>query len=213
MDRLTLKLRTPKSTALLGRILGVSLLCLVSATGAYAQLQTAPMQDLSSLNASVSMPTCSPVGLSDSTSNMLVVNLPPIDASTLSNNSYGDIIPILIDLEANASSECINPLSQNIPLEIDQSLVALAPDSGLLRNTAKQNPAGNVLIEIGLFDAQGEFKPFDLRLPMRLQSDTQLVLGVRYVAARAVQLTVSTTSDVVSSGQVAVQLPLLMKVH
>jgi hypothetical protein len=46
-----------------------------------------------------------------------------------------------------------------------------------------------------------------------------LILGVRYVAARAIslqdpnQLIASAVSDAITPGQVQVQLPFLMKVH
>jgi hypothetical protein len=74
-----------------------------------------------------------------------------------------------------------------------------------------------------LFNAQGVFMPVDLRLPLSLRlpsvKPNNLILGVRYVAARAIslqdpnQLTASAVSDAITPGQVQVQLPFLMKVH
>ena len=87
------------------------------------------------------------------------------------------------------------------------------------------NQATNVYVQLGYFDEQGLFTPLDLRQAFKLtpamwrNSSNSLMLGARYVAARAVyrqnpnQLTTGTNSLAVTPGQVQVQLPFLMKVH
>ena len=204
---------------------GMGVLMGVLATGSQAQLQIRPLDNLNSLNASINIPTCLPAGLSNDNSNLLVVNLPAIDSSALRDQLFGPVTPVSIDLANDSASNCPKPSSQTATLVFDQSLAAMAPNTGLLRNTAKQNPAANVLVQLGYFNAQGVYTPLDLRQPLslnagRLQNaNNTLVLGVRYVAARAVyrqnpnQLTASRVSDAVTPGQVQVQLPFLMKVH
>ena len=211
--------------AFAGRCLGLGFSCLCFAAGAQDQLQTRPLENLGSLNASVTIPTCLPSGLSSDNSNLLVVNLPPLNATALRDNNFGPVTPVVIDMANEAASACLKPLRQNASLVFDQALAALAPDSGLLRNTAQQNPATNVYVQLGFFDEQGLFTPLDLRQAFKLtpamwrNSSNSLMLGARYVAARAVyrqnpnQLTTGTNSLAVTPGQVQVQLPFLMKVH
>jgi type 1 fimbria pilin len=207
------------------RCWGLGVLMAVLATGSQAQLQTRPLDNLNSLNASINIPTCLPAGLSNDNSNLLVVNLPAIDSSALREQLFGPVTPVVIDMANEAASACLKPLRQNASLVFDQALAALAPDSGLLRNTAQQNPATNVYVQLGFFDEQGLFTPLDLRQTFKLtpamwrNSSNSLMLGARYVAARAVyrqnpnQLTTGTNSLAVTPGQVQVQLPFLMKVH
>lgn len=211
--------------ALLGRCLGLGFLCLCFAAGAQDQLQTRPLENLGSLNASVRMPTCLPSGLTNDDSNLLVVNLPAIDALALRDNVYSPVTPVVLSGPADNPDNCINPLSQNLTLVFDPSLAVMAPNTGLLRNMAKQNPAANVLVQLGLVNAQGIFTPVDLRQPLRLNTGlaqstgVALVLGVRYVAAKAVlppqnqELSAAALSPEVIPGQVQVQLPFVMKVH
>ena len=111
-----------------------------------------------------------------------------------------------------------------VEMVFDQALAVLAPDTGLLRNTARQNPATNVYVQLGVFDAAGLFTPLDLRQTFKLtpamwRDSSTLMLGARYVAARAVtrqnpnQRTATASGAAVTPGQVQVQLPFLMKVH
>jgi hypothetical protein len=124
--------------------------------------------------------------------------------------------------ETNAA--CLKPLRQNATLVFDQAFAAVAPNTGLLRNTARENPASNVYVQLGFFDATGLFTPLDLRQAFKLtpamwRDSSTLMLGARYVAARAVtrqnpnQRTATTSGAAVTPGQVQVQLPFLMKVH
>ena len=169
------------------------------------------------------MPTCLPSGLTNDDNNLLVVNLPAIDALALRDNVYSSVTPVILSGPQDNLNNCSNPLSQNLTLEFDPSLAAMSPNSGLLRNMAKQNPAANVLVELGLFNDQGVFTPVDLPQPLRLNTGlaqatgAALVLGVRYVAARAVQgpngLQATALSEAVTPGLVQVQLPFMMKVH
>ena len=193
-----------------GRCLGLGFLCLCFAAGAQDQLQTKPLENLSSFNARVSMPTCLPSGLTNDDSNLLVVNLPEVDAPALRDAEYSPVTAVVINAEPDTQSNCSNPLSQNLSLEFDPSLAVMAPNNGLLRNMAKQNPAGNVFVQLGLFNAQGVFMPVDLRQPLSLNPSLNnntgvgYLLGVRYVAAQG---------QAVIPGQVQVQLPFVMKVH
>ena len=202
----------------------MGLLILGFATGSTAQLQTKPLENLGSLKANVTIPTCLPAGLSSDSSNLLVVNLPPLSANTLSDSNFGPVTPVEIDMRNEANAACLKPLRQNATLVFDQAFAAVAPNTGLLRNTARDNPASNVYVQLGFFDATGLFTPLDLRQPFKLtpamwRDSSTLMLGARYVAARAVtrqnpnQLTASTSGAAVTPGQVQVQLPFLMKVH
>ena len=202
----------------------MGLLILGFATGSTAQLQTKPLENLSSLNANVTIPTCLPAGLSSDSSNLLVVNLPPLSANTLSDSNFGPVTPVEIDMRNETNAACLKPLRQNATLVFDQAFAAVAPNTGLLRNTARENPASNVYVQLGFFDATGLFTPLDLRQPFKLnpamwRDSSTLMLGARYVAARAVtrqnpnQRTATTSGAAVTPGQVQVQLPFLMKVH
>ena len=202
----------------------MGLLILGFATGSTAQLQTKPLENLGSLKANVTIPTCLPAGLSSDSSNLLVVNLPPLSANTLSDSNFGPVTPVEIDMRNEANAACLKPLRQNATLVFDQAFAAVAPNTGLLRNTARENPASNVYVQLGFFDATGLFTPLDLRQPFKLtpamwRDSSTLMLGARYVAARAVtrqnpnQRTATTSGAAVTPGQVQVQLPFLMKVH
>ena len=202
----------------------MGLLILGFATGSTAQLQTKPLENLGSLKANVTIPTCLPAGLSSDSSNLLVVNLPPLSANTLSDSNFGPVTPVEIDIRNEANAACLKPLRQNATLVFDQAFAAVAPNTGLLRNTARENPASNVYVQLGFFDATGLFTPLDLRQPFKLtpamwRDSSTLMLGARYVAARAVtrqnpnQRTATTSGAAVTPGQVQVQLPFLMKVH
>lgn len=202
----------------------MGLLILGFATGSTAQLQTKPLENLGSLKANVTIPTCLPAGLSSDSSNLLVVNLPPLSANTLSDSNFGPVTPVEIDMRNEANAACLKPLRQNATLVFDQAFAAVAPNTGLLRNTARDNPASNVYVQLGFFDATGLFTPLDLRQPFKLnpamwRDSSTLMLGARYVAARAVtrqnpnQRTATTSGAAVTPGQVQVQLPFLMKVH
>lgn len=202
----------------------MGLLILGFATGSTAQLQTKPLENLGSLKANVTIPTCLPAGLSSDSSNLLVVNLPPLSANTLSDSNFGPVTPVEIDMRNETNAACLKPLRQNATLVFDQAFAAVAPNTGLLRNTARENPASNVYVQLGFFDATGLFTPLDLRQPFKLtpamwRDSSTLMLGARYVAARAVtrlnpnQLTATTSGAAVTPGQVQVQLPFLMKVH
>ena len=107
------------------------------------------------------------------------------------------------------------------------AFAAVAPRSGLLRNSATLRPAQNVLVQLGLIGADGVFTPLDLNQPqalnkaMNLQTNAAsanpgLNLGMRYVAARFVseQLAVAGSfnpgaSDV-TAGNVSVYLPFVL---
>ena len=202
----------------------MGLLILGFATGSTAQLQTKPLENLGSLKANVTIPTCLPAGLSSDSSNLLVVNLPPLSANTLSDSNFGPVTPVEIDMRNEANAACLKPLRQNATLVFDQAFAAVAPNTGLLRNTARDNPASNVYVQLGFFDATGLFTPLDLRQAFKLnpamwRDSSTLMLGARYVAARAVtrqnpnQRTATTSGAAVTPGQVQVQLPFLMKVH
>lgn len=202
----------------------MGLLILGFATGSTAQLQTKPLENLGSLKANVTIPTCLPSGLSSDSSNLLVVNLPPLSANTLSDSNFGPVTPVEIDMRNEANAACLKPLRQNATLVFDQAFAAVAPNTGLLRNTARDNPASNVYVQLGFFDATGLFTPLDLRQAFKLtpamwRDSSTLMLGARYVAARAVtrqnpnQRTATTSGAAVTPGQVQVQLPFLMKVH
>lgn len=208
-----------------GRCVGMGCLALAFATGSQAQLQTLPLNNLNSLNARVAIPTCLPAGLSSDNNNLLVVNLPPINAIALRENNFGPVTPVAIDMRHDANAACLKPWRQNATLVFDQAFAAVVPNTGLLRNTARDDPATNVYVQLGVFDDAGLFKPLDLRQPLKLtpalwrDNSSTLMLGARYVAAGAVtrpnpnQPNAATTTEAVTPGQVQVQLPFLMKVH
>jgi hypothetical protein len=117
-----------------------------------------------------------------------------------------------------------------VKLVFDSDLAAVAPRTGLLRNSANLRPAQNVFVQLGLIDTAGVFTPLDLNKPQALNTAlskpsnalgaaSTLTLGVRYVAARsflaqnAGQAADGQGSQDVSAGNVAVFLPFLLKVN
>jgi hypothetical protein len=167
--------------------------------------------------------------------NTYVTNLPTLSSTLFLDNAFGPVSKIEIRLNAPLPSreeKCarLGPNFLPVKLIFDSDLAAIAPRTGLLRNSANLKPAQNVFVQLGLIDTAGVFTPLDLNQPQALntalaqQSTSRgaasvLTLGIRYVAARsflaqnAGQGTASPGSQDVSAGNVSVFLPFLLKVN
>jgi len=109
----------------------------------------------------------------------------------------------------------------------DTDFAAVAPRTGLLRNTASFRPAQNVMVQLGLIDNQGVFSPLDLNQPQLLnkvlaqqgstaETASNLTLGVRYVTSRsalAQNTAANAGSQDVTAGTITVFLPFLLKLN
>lgn len=206
----------------------VGFFCWTDGVVAQAQPQTQPLKNMSSVNASIKTATCLPVGFSSEGGRLLTVNLPPIDAQQLQEERFGEVTSVVIDISLDENNKACSLTGYSpFMLVFDDAFAALAPFAGLLRNTARENPAANVFVQIGLMDNAGGFAPLNLSQAQPLDRAIKqspgntLLLGARYVAANAVaqQLTgnvdrnTARPKDAVSPGSVQVQLPFLMKVY
>lgn len=176
------------------------------------------------LQSQINASTCAVSFAQNGASGNLVVLLPPLKTTALNNDIFSPITRFDIDLKNQFTSIlCDSNFNASMQLVFDGAMAAIAPRSGLLRNTALQRPAQNVFVQIGLIDATGGFVPLDLNQPQPLneamnskQNPTdpspRLTLGVRYVTAPTA-LTSLTGADDVSAGNVAVFLPFLLKLN
>jgi type 1 fimbria pilin len=183
--------------------------------------------DAIDLSGQIVIPTCTSFLQSNQLVNAFVFNLPSLNTTVLLNESFGPITPI--DLKFNrpkGQSNCASEFNLPFTLVFDSDLAAVAPRTGLLRNTASFRPAQNVLVQLGLIDKQGVFSPLDLNQPQVLNkvlaqqgpaigASNNLMLGVRYVASRSAlaQTTALTGSQDVTAGNVSVFLPFLLKLN
>jgi len=185
------------------------------------------------MDAEIFISTCTSFPVSKLFSNALVSNLPAINSTVFLDDVFGPVSKVDIIIRSALSSDgCVRTGKglTNIKLIFDSDLAAVAPRSGLLRNSASFRPAQNVLVQLGLVDDAGVFTPLDLNQPQALndalaqQNDAEggartLTLGIRYVASRSVlaQNTNLQTADAnsreVSEGNVSVFLPFLLKVN
>ncbi|NBX55415.1 MAG: hypothetical protein EBQ82_06105 [Betaproteobacteria bacterium] len=158
-----------------------------------------------------------------------VVGLPGLLTTNLMDNLLGPITLLRLEFVRSARDCGLSDPITTPQLVFDSDMAAVVGQSGLLRNTATNRPAQNVLIQIGLVDRdQGTFVPLDLSRPRPLnqalsapkdgsvQITSALTLGVRYVAARYLPETLASlgnprTSDV-SDGNVSVMLPFVVNV-
>jgi hypothetical protein len=163
--------------------------------------------------------------------NAYVTNLPTLSTNLFLSEAFGPISKI--DIEINTplpEAGCLLSGRTPVKLVFDSDLAAVAPRTGLLRNSANLRPAQNVFVQLGLIDTAGVFTPLDLNKPQALNTAlskpsnalgaaSTLTLGVRYVAARsflaqnAGQAADGQGSQDVTAGNVAVFLPFLLKVN
>jgi type 1 fimbria pilin len=185
-------------------------------------------QDALELSGRIVIPTCTSFLQSNGFVNALVFNLPSLNTTALLNGSFGPITPIELKLNTpKAQSNCISGFNLPITLVFDTDLAAVAPRTGLLRNTASFRPAQNVMVQLGLIDNQGVFSPLDLNQPQVLnevlaqqgsaaEAANNLTLGVRYVtsqSALAQNTAANPGSQDVTAGNISVFLPFLLKLN
>jgi hypothetical protein len=180
------------------------------------------------LSGGIIIPTCTNFLQSNQLVNAFAFNLPSLNTTALLNGSFGPITSI--DLKLNrpkGQSNCISDFNLPFTLVFDSDLAAVAPRTGLLRNTASFRPAQNVMVQLGLINNQGVFSPLDLNQPQVLnrvlaqQGPTvgainNLTLGVRYVASRsalAQNTPANAGSQDVTAGNISVFLPFLLKLN
>jgi len=179
--------------------------------------------------------TCAPLLPPKLLKTIYTTNLPTLSSTLFLDDAFGPVSKIEIRLNAPLPSreeKCarLGPNFLPVKLIFDSDLAAIAPRTGLLRNSASLRPAQNVLVQLGLVDAEGVFSPLDLNKPQALntalaqQSDNfdgsqTLTLGIRYVASRS-YLAQNTNlgpakagSQDVTAGNVSIFLPFLLKLN
>jgi hypothetical protein len=186
------------------------------------------------LEATISSSTCAVAIAPNGTRSNLVVQLPSLNTTALTNGLFSPVTKLELNLQGQltdalcaSNSSGPNAASQ---LLFDTAMAAISPRTGLLRNTAPERPAQNVFVQIGLIDAAGSFVPLDLNQPQALnqalnpkssasEPRPNLTLGVRYVAVQTT-LTQNTNFNAnspgsadVSAGNIAVFLPFMLKLN
>ncbi len=205
----------------------VCVVCLSALNSASAQ-DLLFSNDTLEISGGIIVPSCTNFLQSNPWGNTFSFNLPSLNTTALLSGSFGPISSI--DLKFNKPKVTSNCASEfNIPatLVFDSDLAAVAPRTGLLRNSANVRPAQNVLVQLGLIDAQGVFSPLDLNKPQVLNKAlgqqgpngsalNNLTLGVRYVASRSLlaqNTAANTGSQDVTAGNISVFLPFLLKLN
>jgi hypothetical protein len=207
-------------------------LCALWVRPAWAQYaDLASFSTTMELNGGLFEEPCASFVLSKLFKSAYVTNLPTLSSTFFLNESLGPISKIEIEINTSLpEANCLLEGRVPVKLVFDSDLAAVAPRTGLLRNSANLKPAQNVFVQLGLIDTAGVFTPLDLNQPQALntalaqQSTSRgaasvLTLGIRYVAARsflaqnAGQGTASPGSQDVSAGNVSVFLPFLLKVN
>ena len=174
---------------------------------------------------------CSPVlALSKQLVTPYIVNLSALSSTLLLTDALGPVSKFSLNVDqrkTNPNASCIGADFGSLPLKLvfDSDLAAIAPRTGLLRNSASNRPAQNVFVQLGLIDEAGVFVPIDLNKPQTLnkalnQDDGKaLTLGIRYVASRSLLNEVANLppakpgSQDVTAGNVSVFLPFLLKLN
>ncbi|NBS77789.1 MAG: hypothetical protein EBT28_10410, partial [Betaproteobacteria bacterium] len=106
------------------------------------------------LQSQINASTCAVSFAQNGASGNLVVLLPPLKTTALNNDIFSPITRFDIDLKNQFTSIlCDSNFNASMQLVFDGAMAAIAPRSGLLRNTALQRPAQNVFVQIGLIDA------------------------------------------------------------
>jgi len=181
------------------------------------------------LRGSITQSACNLAPALDSLGGSLVVNLPALQTTFLLDTPFSPIAPLKLRFTLSDSSlACLNALGgASNQIVFDSAFAAVAPRSGLLRNSAILRPAQNVLVQLGLIGADGVFTPLDLNQPQALNkainfqangasANLGLNLGMRYVAERFVseQLAVvgsfNPGASDVTAGNVSVYLPFVL---
>jgi len=88
--------------------------------------------------------------------NAYVANLPTLSTNLFLTEAFGPISKI--DIEINTSlpeAGCLLSGRTPVKLVFDSDLAAVAPRTGLLRNSANLRPAQNVFVQLGLIDSAG----------------------------------------------------------
>jgi len=174
---------------------------------------------------------CSPkLALSKQLVTPYIVNLSSLNSRILLTDALGPVSKFSLNVDqrkTNPDARCIGADFGSLPLKLvfDSDLAAIAPRTGLLRNSASNRPAQNVFVQLGLIDEAGVFVPIDLNKPQTLnnalnQDDGKtLTLGIRYVASRSLLSEVASLqstnpgSQDVTAGNVSVFLPFLLKLN
>lgn len=164
--------------------------------------------------------------------NRFLFQLPELRTNLLNENNFGPVSRLDLSFQSPvANPSCTLASGARAQLVFDSALAAVAPRTGLLRNTATNRPAQNVFMQLGLIGQDGSFGPLDLNQPQALNqaltsaaetspSRLNLTLGIRYVASRSFNLQTAnlqalsaSATEEVSAGNVAVFLPFLLKLN
>lgn len=183
------------------------------------------------LESQISSSTCAVTFVQNGVRSNYVFQLPPLKTIALKDSLFSPVTQFELDLKNQFTNAlCANNPNTPMQLVFDSALAAIAPRSGLLRNTAPERPAQNVFVQIGLIDPSGGFQPIDLNQPQLLnqalntknnssENRLNLTFGVRYVTAQTLStqnasLSANTPgSQDVSAGNIAVFLPFLLKLN
>jgi len=213
----------------------IGVLCLGLSQASFAQTEDNMSSATVTFTGEFFDDTCAPLVLSKLLKNTYVTNLPTLSSTLFLDDAFGPVSKIEISLNAPLPSpedKCsrLGPNFLPVKLIFDSDLAAIAPRTGLLRNSASLRPAQNVFVQLGLLDAAGVFSPLDLNKPQALnnalaqQNDNfggsqTLTLGIRYVASRS-YLAQNTNlgpanagSQDVTAGNVSIFLPFLLKLN
>jgi len=183
-----------------------------------------------SLQGAIAQSACNLLPVLTSEGNPFVVNLPALQTTLLLDTPFSPIAPVQLNFSLSDSSlSCLKNLLGNGSNHIvfDAAFASVVPRSGLLRNSATNRAAQNVLVQLGLISADGVFTPLDLNQPQALNqalilqptsasANLSLNLGIRYVAARFVSEQYATVGGLnpgasdVTAGNVSVYLPFVL---
>ena len=195
-----------------------------------AQSNNDPASHYLVLNGTIAQPACNFSPSLVNENNPLVVNLPPLQTTVLLETPFSPVAPVQLRIQlSDENLSCLKTVMGNNanPIVFDSTFAAVQSRSGLLRNSASNRPAQNVLVQLGLINEQGIYTPLDLNKPQALnqaltfQTDTNganltLNLGVRYVAARFVTNQYAAFGNAnpgvsdVTAGNVSVLMPFLL---
>lgn len=144
----------------------------------------------------IRVPSCS-IQFSSENKQVFTVALPGLDSDFFLNSAYGPVTPFSIDLlvaeepKANQTQPvvvCDPSVAAAIELLFDIGEMSLS-ENGSLKNTLKDGPSANVLVEVVRFtDDLSAFEPLNLRTSPSLtlrsnptQTQAKVNLGLRYV--------------------------------
>jgi hypothetical protein len=205
------------------------IVCLCLLSNAKAQNFDSLLSESWKISGDIVLVVCTNLSVNKQVANSFVIDLPVFNTTSFLDSSFGPITEINLNVSKTQSDSNCTGGDFNIPVKLifDSELAAVAPRTGLLRNSAIFRPAQNVFLQLGLIDAQGVFTPLDMNQPQILNNalsqqgpdavtSKNIKLGVRYVASRSVlpqNTAANSGSQDVAAGNFSVFLPFLLKLN